>query len=162
MRSLLCIAAVLALAGCQKKSPEVQPQPATDAAIAVDSLAVADAGAAAPEQIAVADAGLAPDADGTVTAPSAPLWMVKDNKTRCIQAPCMSLDAMPVGSSDPTEKISDVDLSALGLSAEEQQAVMAEVYGKRGVQLEGEIVEEPSKSGRGGMARVLKVTRRVK
>jgi hypothetical protein len=148
VRRLLIVIGLVALAGCQKKAPEVQP----DAAMPAKDTAALDAGIAPLVEAAV-DAG--PAASGS-------LWMVKDNRLRCIQAPCMSLDAMPVSSSDPTEKISDVDLSALGLSNDEQQAVMAELYGKRGLQLEGEIVEEPSKTGRGGMARVLKVSRLIR
>lgn len=151
MRALLFIAGVVAISGCQKKAPEVQPDAAMPAKETAAIEAV-DAGSVAP---VVVDSG-------TAAVGSGPVWMVKDNKVRCIQAPCMSLDAMPVDSSDPTEKISDVDLSALGLSNDAQQALMAEVYGKRGVQLAGEIVEQPLKTGRGGMARVLKVTRVVR
>lgn len=139
--------AVLVACGCQKKAPEV-PGDAGGTSVKTAEVVVVDAGA----PVEAVDAG---------SPAAAPRWFVKDNKVRCIQAPCMSLDAMPVGSSDPTEKISDVDFSALGLSAEQQQALMAQVYGKRGLEVEGEIAEEPSKTGRGGMARVLRVSRVV-
>lgn len=170
MRAACLLIAVLALAGCQKKTLEVQAAATGDAAVAPS---VIDAGAvnATDEGVVAADVGGAnandegvadvTDAGAGAATASAPVWRVKDNKVRCIQAPCMSLDAMPVSSSDPTVKISDVDLSALGLSAKEQQALMSQLYGKRGLQVAGEIVEETPKSGRGGMARVLKVDRVV-
>lgn len=170
---------LLVLGACQKRAPEVSATSdagGRDAGAALsdareNEAAIRDPDAGAKDAAADRESGAATEdaapnrggADAGAVASETgsaalPRWIVKDNKIRCIKAPCMSLDAMPVGSSDPTEKISDVDLSALALSNTEEQAVMAEVYGRRGLEVEGEIVEARAKTGR-GTARVLKVMR---
>ncbi|MFL5321017.1 MAG: DUF6748 domain-containing protein [Myxococcaceae bacterium] len=89
------------------------------------------------------------------TAQKAHLYVVRDSKLRCIVAPCMSLEVMPVDSSEPTQKVSDLDFTAAKISDDERAAAMARVNSKAGLKVAGTVVDGPK--GRGGVARVMKV-----
>jgi hypothetical protein len=84
-----------------------------------------------------------------------PLWRVKDNKVRCVRAPCPTLDALPVNSSEATAQVVEVDLSALGLSPKDEQRLLSLVYGE-GLRVRGRVEERVDKRGR--PYKVLKAT----
>ncbi|MBM4380808.1 MAG: hypothetical protein FJ086_16135 [Deltaproteobacteria bacterium] len=133
------LAALLAL-GCQGRTREATardaepPEVSAPAVAATAPAAVVDVPAAAP---AGSPAPVTP-ANGppaAVTAPTAeerpaPLWRVKDNKVRCVRAPCNTLDAVPVDSSAEKVQVAEVDLSPLGLSPKDTERLMAELHGK--------------------------------
>lgn len=150
------LAALLAL-GCQGRTREatakdagnkegpapavVAPAPEVPAGPAVEPAAAP----AAPEPTAApATATASPETGG---GRPAPLWRVKDNKVRCVRAPCNTLDALPVDSSGETVQVAEVDLSPLGLSPKDTQRLMAELYGK-GLLVRGTVETRTDPRGR--------------
>jgi hypothetical protein len=80
---------------------------------------------------------------------------VKDNKVRCVRAPCPTLDAIPVSSSDATAQVVEVDLSGLGLSPKDTEKLLSRVYGE-GLRVRGRVEERLDPRGR--PYKVLKAT----
>lgn len=160
------LAAALVAAGCQGRAQEASSR---DAAAAPAPVTPSVPVEARPEQSAPADvatpATVEPKAGDVQPAaetagsdagePGDPLWRVKDNKVRCVRAPCPTLDAIPVSSSDATTQVVEVDLSGLGLTPKAQQALLSRVYGE-GLRVRGRIEERADKRGR--PYKVLKAT----
>ena len=158
-RDVVMLLAAALLAGCQgrvhtasaldapKAVPPAQPtppEPTPTAPVAGGG----EAPAAAPEVLpasGVEDAGVQQD----------PTWRVKDNKVRCVRAPCPTLDAIPVNSSDATAQVVEVELSGLGLSPKEEQQLLSRVYGD-GLRVKGRVEERADTRGR--PYKVLKAT----
>lgn len=161
----LVVSAVIALAlsACQRHTNEGAERDAGGTAKTVHEVTAVqpeDAGAmAVAEDAGAENAADAGQAMGETAKPEARVYLVRDNKMRCIAAPCMNLDVLPVNSSEPTQKASDLDLSALNLSPDGTAAVMAAVHGKTGIRVEGEVVDGPR--GKAGVSRVVRVTRLV-
>jgi hypothetical protein len=86
-------------------------------------------------------------------------FIVRGSGVRCAKAPCPFYLASRPGALEGTEpvQVHELDLSALGLSEEEQAALLTEAT--RGqVTVEGTLVTRPE-AGPGGAATVLRVTR---
>jgi len=153
--------AALLLLGCQGRARDASAKddvqrdaPAAVAAPPVAppteaQVAVAPTPGAPPEVIPAAAPAEPP------TAPPAPLWRVKDNKVRCVRAPCPTLDALPVDSSAEKVQVAELDLSPLGLSPRDTQRLMAEVYAK-GLLVRGQV--ETRSDPRGKPYAVLRAT----
>jgi hypothetical protein len=85
-------------------------------------------------------------------AASEPLYRVRDNGIRCIAAPCFSMDAHLVNTSETTA-ISDVDLSRANATPEQRAAAM-EALASGSLLVEGTIQAQPG-AGPAGDGRVL-------
>lgn len=158
----LVLAAALASAGCQGRAQEASARDGSTGTVTTASPAPATPSAepvpAAPGLPLVVPAGAAeaplPPPAGAGT-PADALWRVKDNKVRCVRAPCPTLDAIPVSSSDATTQVVEVDLSGLGLSPKDEQQLLSRVYGE-GLRVRGRVEERADPRGR--PCKVLKAT----
>jgi hypothetical protein len=88
------------------------------------------------------------------------VYIVKDSGVRCIAAPCPSLIARPADRPDADGiRITDLDLSALGLSEEQQGRIMENAMkGGPGIKVEATLGTVPH-AGPAGAATVLRVNR---
>lgn len=145
------------LAGCSSS-----PRPASEAPSA-------ESGGTPPSRVAApAEAPPPPAAPmddrsgGTAAAADKPtVYVVQDSGMRCIAAPCPSLVARPAEGPPDAEgiPITDLDLSALGLSDEQKERVMANAQkGGPGLKVEASVVTR-AKAGPAGAATVLRVNR---
>ncbi|WNG13499.1 DUF6748 domain-containing protein [Cystobacter fuscus] len=149
--SLLALPLALGLlAGCTSNTrPAVEARPA-------ESGGTPAAPTPAPE-----DTTPGQDVSGGTTAARPVIYIVKDSGVRCIAAPCPSLVARPAD--DPKSEglsITDLDLSALGLTDEQRERLMEKVHQGAGLKVEASVGNVPH-AGPAGTATVLRVTRVV-
>lgn len=139
--------------------------------LALGLLAGCSSNARAPVETRTADSGGAPTetvVDATARPTPAPeaqpkegataVYVVRDSGVRCMAAPCPSLVAEPVGRAGESLRITDLDLSSLGLSQEQQERIMTQVHGGSGVRVEATVNTAPS-AGPAGDGTVLRVNR---
>lgn len=159
--SLLALPLALGLlAGCTSNTrPPVESRPAESGGTP------AATGAEATPPPAPAPRDTAPGQDvsgGTAASDSKPvIYIVKDSGVRCMAAPCPSLVAQPAD--DPKAeglRITDLDLSALGLTDEQQGRLMEKVHQGAGLKVEASVGNVPQ-AGPAGTATVLRVNRVV-
>ncbi|ATB34913.1 lipoprotein [Cystobacter fuscus] len=158
--SLLALPLALGLlAGCTSNTrPPVEARPAESGGT--------PAGAEAPPPPPPAPTDTAPSEDisgGTTAASDSKpvIYIVKDSGVRCMAAPCPSLVARPAD--DPKAeglRITDLDLSALGLTDEQQGRLMEKVHQGAGLKVEASVGNVPH-AGPAGTATVLRVNRVV-
>jgi hypothetical protein len=79
------------------------------------------------------------------------LYLLRANGILCITYPCFGIDAVPEDAPEQPEVVSDVDFSALGLSAATRDSLLAEVMGGGGVTAAGrfKIVHDAGPAGDG-------------
>ncbi|EPX64450.1 putative lipoprotein [Cystobacter fuscus DSM 2262] len=160
--SLLALPLALGLlAGCTSNTrPPVEDRPAESGGTP------AATGAEVPPPPAPASPPTAPSEDvsgGTAAASDSKpvIYIVKDSGVRCMAAPCPSLVARPAD--DPKAeglRITDLDLSALGLTDEQQGRLMEKVHQGAGLKVEASVSNVPH-AGPAGAATVLRVNRVV-
>ncbi len=159
-RTAWVVLSALAAAGCQGRAQEASARDASAAPVAASVPAVeppppaAEPAPVVPD-VAPAEAVAASAPVGVEAGAPDPLWRVKDNKVRCVRAPCPTLDAIPVSSSDASAQVVEVDLSGLGLSDKEAQQLLSRVYGE-GLRVRGRVEGRADKRGR--PYKVLKAT----
>jgi hypothetical protein len=97
-----------------------------------------------------------------VDAASTPaVYFVKDSGVRCIAAPCPSF--LATRADRPNEdalKVTDVDLSALGVNDEKRAGILQATHGNAGLKVEATVQTVPN-AGPGGAATVLRVSKLV-
>lgn len=101
----------------------------------------------------------------TAAAPSAErgpaIFFIRDSGVRCIAAPCPSFIATrPDRPGADGLQVHEVDLSALDLSDEKRNGIMAATHGAAGLKVEATMDTVPN-AGPAGAATVLRVTRVV-
>lgn len=159
------LAAALAfglLAGCSRNTPEsrpdesggtppapmepTQPKPAESPSNAVKPSDETPSGGTAAKG----------DAASTPT-----VYFVRDSGIRCIAPPCPSyLASRPDRPDEDALKVTDVDLSALGLTDENRNNLMAATHGPVGLKVEATVQTVPH-AGPGGAATILRVSKVV-
>ncbi|OJH41551.1 DUF6748 domain-containing protein [Cystobacter ferrugineus] len=154
--SLLAIPLVLGLlAGCTSNT-----RPSADTRPAESGGTPTSTGAEATPPPPPAPSETEDVSGGTTASDSKPVvYIVKDSGVRCMAAPCPSLVARPAD--DPKAeglRITDLDLSALGLTDEQKGRLMEKVHQEAGIKVEASVGNVPH-AGPAGTATVLRVNR---
>jgi hypothetical protein len=109
--------------------------------------------------------GAAAPAESGGTAAPAPrgpaVYFVRDSGVRCMAAPCPSFIATRADQpNDEGMKVTDVDMSALGLSDEKRNGIMEGTHFNPGIKVEATVDTVPN-AGPAGAATVLRVSKVV-
>jgi hypothetical protein len=147
------------LAGCSSRTnPEARPAESGGTPSAQMDTPPADKPLPAP-------GGATAPAESGGTAAPAPrgpaVYFVRDSGVRCMAAPCPSFIATRADKPDDEGmKVTDVDMSALGLSDEKRNGLMEGTHFNPGIKVEATVETVPN-AGPAGAATILRVSKVV-